>query len=435
MLGAGAILGPGLGLGGAAVAGLAVASILTSGSGGGAGGGSGGGEIDKAPATVNDPDTVVTIGGDGTTEEDETVTITGTGAPGASVSVEVNGQTETGTVDPDGNWTVTFEKETYPGEGNHEVDVTVTDPDGELTELKGPDIVIDTTPPDLDFSSGVVETNDAHNETEHSSGVTLTGVGEAVSSLVVTIDGTSHSTTFDENGNWSVTFDKSELATGEYTTSATFLTTDGFGNSATYTADVEIDTRVDAAIDSNLSGGDDIVSAAEHATAVAISGTADPNAAISLSINGNTYTITTDASGNWTVDVPRGKLPTVEVDVPMTVTATDPAGNETTANIRPGQEATIKLSAYDYTIFGTLKGRVDVISADTFKDERTRAEDGNAHYKVRVRVDMGGLTDKQARIEIRPGMQAQVELHTGEKTVLQYLLKPLYKSREAFREP
>ena len=98
-------------------------------------------------------------------------------------------------------------------------------------------------------------------------------------------------------------------------------------------------------------------------------------------------------------------------------------------------EATIKLSAYDYTIFGILKGRVDVISADTFKDERTRSEDGNAHYKVRVRVDMGGLTDKQARIEIRPGMQAQVELHTGEKTVLQNLLKPLYKSREAFREP
>lgn len=108
---------------------------------------------------------------------------------------------------------------------------------------------------------------------------------------------------------------------------------------------------------------------------------------------------------------------------------------ENIANIRPGQEATIKLSAYDYTIFGTLKGRVDVISADTFKDERTRVEDGNAHYKLRVRVNMSGLTDKQARIEIRPGMQAQVELHTGEKTVLQYLLKPLYKSREAFREP
>lgn len=108
---------------------------------------------------------------------------------------------------------------------------------------------------------------------------------------------------------------------------------------------------------------------------------------------------------------------------------------ENIANIRRGQEATIKLSAYDYTIYGTLKGRVDVISADTFKDERARAADGDPHYKVTLRVDMASLTDRQSRIEIRPGMQASVELHTGEKTVLQYLLKPLYKSREALREP
>ena len=52
-----------------------------------------------------------------------------------------------------------------------------------------------------------------------------------------------------------------------------------------------------------------------------------------------------------------------------------------------------------------------------------------------LRVDMSALTPRQSSIEIRPGMQAQAELHTGQKTVLQYLLKPLYKSREAFREP
>ncbi|MGP6088518.1 HlyD family type I secretion periplasmic adaptor subunit [Antarctobacter jejuensis] len=103
------------------------------------------------------------------------------------------------------------------------------------------------------------------------------------------------------------------------------------------------------------------------------------------------------------------------------------------ANIRPGQEATIKLTAYDYTIYGTLKGRVDVVSADTFKDERR--PESEPHYKVTVRVDMASLTDRQVAMEIRPGMQAQAELHTGGKTVLQYLLKPLYKSREAFREP
>jgi len=108
---------------------------------------------------------------------------------------------------------------------------------------------------------------------------------------------------------------------------------------------------------------------------------------------------------------------------------------ENIANIRKGQEATIKLTAYDYTIFGSLKGVVDLISADTFEDEKAREPDGNPHYKVTLRVDTANLTPRQERIEIRPGMQAQVELHTGEKTVLQYLLKPLYKSQEAFREP
>lgn len=103
------------------------------------------------------------------------------------------------------------------------------------------------------------------------------------------------------------------------------------------------------------------------------------------------------------------------------------------ANVKRGQEATVKLSAYDYTIYGSLKGEVDFISADTFTEER----DPNAepHYRVTVRMDMSGLSDRQKQIEIRPGMLAQVELHTGEKTILQYLLKPLYKSREAFREP
>lgn len=107
---------------------------------------------------------------------------------------------------------------------------------------------------------------------------------------------------------------------------------------------------------------------------------------------------------------------------------------EDIANVRIGQEATIKLSAYDYTIYGTLKGRVDFISADTFKDDRLRDPDDGAHYKVTLQVDMTGLTERQQGIEIRPGMQASVELHTGKKTVLTYLLKPLYKSKDALRE-
>ena len=103
------------------------------------------------------------------------------------------------------------------------------------------------------------------------------------------------------------------------------------------------------------------------------------------------------------------------------------------ANVIPGQAATIKLSAYDYTIYGALTGEVQLISADTFEDER----DPNAppHYRVTLRVDTTDLGERQSQIEIRPGMQADVELHTGSKTVLQYLTKPLYRSQEALREP
>jgi adhesin transport system membrane fusion protein len=103
------------------------------------------------------------------------------------------------------------------------------------------------------------------------------------------------------------------------------------------------------------------------------------------------------------------------------------------ASVQTGQSATIKLSAYDYTIHGALQGEVDFVSADTFEDERNpRVE---PYYRVTVRVDRSHLTERQKNIEIRPGMRATAELQTGSKTVLNYILKPLYKSKEAFREP
>ena len=106
---------------------------------------------------------------------------------------------------------------------------------------------------------------------------------------------------------------------------------------------------------------------------------------------------------------------------------------EDIANVIPGQQATIKFSAYDYTIYGSLSGDVKFISADTFKDDRR--PDTPPHYKVTVAVHLQGLDERQSQIAIRPGLQASVELHTGEKTVLQYLTKPLYRSREALHEP
>lgn len=102
------------------------------------------------------------------------------------------------------------------------------------------------------------------------------------------------------------------------------------------------------------------------------------------------------------------------------------------AQVHPGQSATVKLTSYDYTIYGTFDAEVEIVSADTFKDERR--PDLPAMYHVQLSIDLEHLTERQKDIAIRPGMQATVELNTGQKTVLQYLTKPLYRSSEALHE-
>ncbi|MCZ8334096.1 MAG: HlyD family efflux transporter periplasmic adaptor subunit [Rhodobacteraceae bacterium] len=102
------------------------------------------------------------------------------------------------------------------------------------------------------------------------------------------------------------------------------------------------------------------------------------------------------------------------------------------AALREGQRATVKLSAYDYTIYGTLPATVTFVSADTFRDETTR--EAEPHYRVTLRVDLTELTERQQTLAIRPGMQAEVEFQTGGKTILRYLTRPLWRGSEALRE-
>lgn len=97
------------------------------------------------------------------------------------------------------------------------------------------------------------------------------------------------------------------------------------------------------------------------------------------------------------------------------------------AFIRPDQAATVKFTAYDFSIYGGLEAKVENISPDTVVDDR-----GNAFYLVRVRTLKAGFND---RLPIIPGMTAEVDVLTGKKTVLSYLLKPVLKVREgALRE-
>ena len=112
------------------------------------------------------------------------------------------------------------------------------------------------------------------------------------------------------------------------------------------------------------------------------------------------------------------------------------------AFIHPGQKAVVKISAYDYAIYGGLEGTVENISPDTLRDERRIAtpvadvaDEANSYYRVRVRTKTNSLATPAGRLlPIIPGMTATVEMLTGRKTVLQYLIKPLNRASEALRE-
>lgn len=102
------------------------------------------------------------------------------------------------------------------------------------------------------------------------------------------------------------------------------------------------------------------------------------------------------------------------------------------AFLSPGQKAVLKFTAYDFSMFGGLEGIVEHISADTIQDEI----DKEHYYQIKVRNQSGGLTAKDgSALPIIPGMVTEVDILTGQRTVLQYLLKPFHRMRfNALRE-
>ncbi|NPD17068.1 HlyD family efflux transporter periplasmic adaptor subunit [Xinfangfangia sp. D13-10-4-6] len=102
------------------------------------------------------------------------------------------------------------------------------------------------------------------------------------------------------------------------------------------------------------------------------------------------------------------------------------------AFIHPGQQAQVKISAYDYAIFGGLTGEVVTISPNTVRDE---VKPDQLFYRVYIRTLSNELTNANGqRFPIVPGMIATVDVRTGEKTVWQYLIKPFNRAQEALRE-
>ena len=127
----------------------------------------------------------------------------------------------------------------------------------------------------------------------------------------------------------------------------------------------------------------------------------------------------------------------VPVDGPLLVEAY--IRPQDVAFIKPGDEALVKLSAYDYALYGGLDGQVSLISPDTLQDNRRPSElklnPEESFYRVIVRTNDNRLRDKHGQeLPIIPGMIASVDIKTGEKTVFEYLVKPVTRLKQALRE-
>ncbi len=98
------------------------------------------------------------------------------------------------------------------------------------------------------------------------------------------------------------------------------------------------------------------------------------------------------------------------------------------AFLRPGMKAVIKITAYDYGVYGGLDATLLDISADTIIDEKTREQ--KKFFRIRLKTDKNYLGTETHRLPISPGMTAQVDILTGKKTVWQYIMKPILKAKD-----
>ncbi|SFJ86652.1 Ig-like domain-containing protein [Celeribacter neptunius] len=322
----------GLGGAGAAAAAVGGAALLAGGGDGTDGGtGGGGGATDSAA-----PDVVILSGVESTDDyvngeiyDGGSYVISGEGEVGASVTVEVNGNSQTVVVGEDGTWSTTFESETIEtGEYTTDVTVTAIDEAGNTTTVTDT-LVVDTEAEDLSFDT--VAGDDIVNIAEASGDVTISGQSEAGATVVIELEGQSATTTVAEDGSWSVTFDGTQLPAGTYDSTVTATVTDAYGNAASYTHDIAIDLEAALTVDADAAGGDGTVNLSEMTSGVNLSGTGEPGASVTVTVEGVSRTTTVAEDGSWTVTYESGSLPEGSYSAEVTATSTDLAGNSTSA--------------------------------------------------------------------------------------------------------
>ncbi|QFT45276.1 hypothetical protein FIU97_01695 [Roseivivax sp. THAF40] len=304
------------------------------------------------------------MGGDGTinaSERDGGVTLSGTSEAGSVVEVTLGGVTQSATVAEDGTWSVVYSAADLPeGETTLDMTATATDAAGNVATTTGI-VAIDTLVTNFTHTSTPGGADGVINAAEAAQGLTLTGTSEPGSTVEVTLGGVTQAANVGADGSWTVSYAAADLPTGEGTLEMIAVATDAAGNTDTISDTIAYDTLVTDFADTSVTGGiDGVINGNEATGGVTLTGTSEPGSTVDVTMGGTTETTTADANGNWSVTYPASAVPQGETTVPVTVTATDAAGNEATAT----GEVEIDTLVTNFTNTATPGGADGTINAD-----------------------------------------------------------------------
>ncbi|HDT6564334.1 TPA: Ig-like domain-containing protein [Enterobacter cloacae] len=347
--------------------------------------------VDTTAPTV----TLNTISGDNILNaaeaaQDLTLSGTSTAEAGQTVTVAFNGNTYTAQVQADGSWTLDVPAADLAGiaDCNATVTASVSDKAGNPASTDAA-VLVDTTVPQIVFD--VVAGDDILNIAEHGQALIVSGKvtgAQAGDVITVTLNGKDYTAMLDASGNWSTGIpatDVGALVSGDQTLSATL--TDKAGNSTTATHDVTVSLTAPV-IAINTLAGDDVINAIEKGEDLLLSGTSNQpdGTTITVTLNGISYTATTDASGNWSVTVPAANVSALgEASYTVTASVTDTAGNSANASHNVLVDSALPVVTINAVATDDIINAAEVASGQTLSGKVSGAASGDT-----VTLSIGG---------------------------------------------
>ncbi|MGM1108909.1 BapA-related adhesin SiiEA [Escherichia coli] len=321
-----------------------------------------------------------------------TISGTSTAETGQTVTVTLNGATYSGNVQADGSWSVSVPTSALGvlSASNYTVSATVNDKAGNPGSASH-NLAVDTTAPVLTINT--VAGDDIINDAEHAQALVISGTstgGEAGDVVSVVLNGKTYTTTLDASGNWSVgvpAADVAALGSGAQTITASVSDRAGNSDDASRTVTVSLSAPV---ISINTIAGDDVINATEKGSDLTLSGTSDQPAgtAITVTLNGQNYSATTDASGNWSVTVPASAVSALgEATYSVTASVTNAQGNSSTASHNVQVNTALPSVTINPVTTDDIINAAEAGSAQTISGQVTGAAAGST-----VTVELGGKT-------------------------------------------